>query len=296
MIFAVGVDPLCAIVILETTEYLVIDDTEPLASGLTMIRKLPLIDCRNLAFSPHLAQDRMQRAQQLLGVNVVQRFLCFALYLLGVNRGAIGQAVEIPAETAKSIIKAITKDGLRALEDRRHSMSPFLPQSRPQPAPITLQRAEEHIVVDFGVEGRRLEIPRQNVLQIRVILLSMLNSSLLSNHQVAEVIGLTPAHTATLARRLEHEDIFALIDKRQGQKSDYRVTPAVKAELVQQFVVDAIAHGRVSSEAISAELKDRCQMTVPARTVRHHLASLGLPAIRNSLPQLLAAVKKTSET
>jgi transposase len=261
-----------------------------------MTRKLLLIDCQNLAFSPHLAQDRMQRAQQLLGVNVVQRFLCFALYLLGVNRRAIGQALDIPAETAKSIIKAMTNDGLCALEDRRRGLSTFLPQSWPQPAPITLQEADERIVVDFGIEGRRLEIPRQNALQIRTILLSMLNSGLLSNHQVAEVIGLTPAHTATLAHRLEHEDISSLIDKRQGQKSDYRVTPEVKAELVQQFVVDAIAHRKVSGEAISAELKDRCQMTVPARTVRHHLARIGLPTIKNTLPQLLAAVKKSSET
>ena len=261
-----------------------------------MTRKLQLIDCQNLPFSRHLAQERRQRAQQLLGVNVVQRFLCFGLYLLGVNRSAIGQALDIPAETAKSIIKAMSNDGLCALEDRRRSISTFLPQSRPQPSSITLQKADERFVVDFGVEGRQLEIPQQNPLQIRAVLLSMLNSGLLSNHQVAEVIGLTPAHTAALARRLENEDISSLIDKRQGQKSDYRVTREVKAELVQQFVVDAIAHRKVSSESISAELKERCQMTVPARTVRHHLARIGLPTIKNTLPKLLASVKKNSET
>jgi len=238
----------------------------------------------------------MQRAQQLLGANVVQRFLCFALYLMGVNRSAIGQALDIPAETAKSIVKAMTNDGLSALEDRRRSVSTFLPQSLPQPTPITLREADERIIVDFGVEGRQMVIPRQNVLQIRAVLLSMLNSGLLSNHQVAEGIGLTPTYTATLAHRLEHEDISALIDKRQGQKSDYRVTPEVKAELVQQFVMDAVAHRKVSSEGISAALNDRCQMTVPARTVRHHLARIGLLTIKHTLPKLLAAAKKNSET
>lgn len=261
-----------------------------------MTRKPHLMDCRNLLFSPHLAQDRMQRAQQLFGINVIQRYICFALYLLGVNRSAIGQALDIPPETAKSIIKAMTSDGLCALEDRRRSVSTFLPQSLPQPTPITLREADEHIIVDFGVERRQVVIPRQNVLQMRAVLLSMLNSGLLPCHQVAEVIGLTPTYTATLAHRLEHEDIFALVDKRQGQKSDYRVTPEVKAELVQQFVVDAVAQRKVSSEAISAELKDRCQMNVPARTVRHHLARIGLPAIKNTLPKLLAAAKKNSKT
>jgi hypothetical protein len=259
-----------------------------------MTPKFQFLDCQNLVFSRLLAQDRLLQAQQLLGVNVVQRLLCFALYLLGVNRSAIGQALDIPVETAKSIIKAMSNNGLCALEDRRRSLSTFLPPSRPQPGPVTLQRVDEYVVVDFGVEGRRLEIPRENVLQIRTILLSMLNSGLLSTPQVAEVIGLTPAHTATLAHRLEHEDISSLIDKRRGQKSDYRVTPEVKAELVQQFVVDAVAHGKVSSQAISVELQDRCQMTIPARTVRHHLARIGLPTIKNTLPQLLAAAKKNS--
>jgi DNA-directed RNA polymerase specialized sigma24 family protein len=46
----------------------------------------------------------MQRAQRLLGQSVVRRILCFALYLLGVNRRAIGKALGIPAETAKSTL------------------------------------------------------------------------------------------------------------------------------------------------------------------------------------------------
>ena len=76
---------------------------------------------------------------------------------------------------------------------------------------------------------------------------------------------------------------------------DYLVTPVVKAELVQQFTVDVIARGKTSGEAISAELQDRCDITIPPRTVRHHLARMGLSAIRHSLPQLLDAVKKTSK-
>src|SRR5438093_13356048 len=94
-------------------------------------------------------------------------------------------------------------DGLCALEDRRRSMSTFLQQSPPQPAPITLKGTDERIVVDFGVGGRRLEIPRQNVLRIRAILLPMLNTRLLSNPQVPGGIGLTPSDRARPAHLLE---------------------------------------------------------------------------------------------
>lgn len=263
-----------------------------LEGGLTMKPKSRFIDCRNLTFSPSLSQDRIQRARQSLGETVVHRILSFSLYLLGVNRQAIGRALGIPAETAKSIIKAVGKNGLPALEDRRHRISAFLPRPPSRSAPVTLHPAEEDLVLDFG--ERQLKIPRRDVLQLRTVLLSMLNSGLLTQRQVAGAIGLTPAHTASLARRLDSEGMAALIDKRQGQQADYRITPEVKAELVQQFAVDVIARGKTSGEVISAELQDRCQITVPARTVRHHLARMGLGQIKQSLPQLLAAVKKTS--
>lgn len=257
--------------------------------------KSRFIDCQKLGFSRSLSQDRMQRAIRGLGETVVQRILCFSLYLLGVNRRAIGEALGIPGETAKSIIKAIERNGVPALEDRRHRISTFLPQAPTPMGPIVLSASEEYVVVDFGAEDRRLQIPRQNEMQVRTVLLSLCNSGLLSQGQVADAIGLTRAHTATLAHRLAKEGLYSLIDKRQGQKFDYRITPEVKAELVQQFAIDVIAHGKTSGEAISAELQDRCQITVPARTVRHHLVRMGLQRIKQSLPQLLAAVKKTSK-
>ena len=80
----------------------------------------------------------------------------------------------------------------------------------------------------------------------------------------------------------------------RAQKEDFVVTPSVKAELIQQFAVDVITSGRTSSAAISEKLKERCSIAVPDRTVRHHLSRMGLGSIKHSLPQLVAAVKKTS--
>ena len=258
------------------------------------MEKIPLIDCQNLIFSPRLSESRTDQAQQTLGSMVVQRILCFALYLLGLNRKAIGQSLSIPSETAKSIIKAVNRDGLAALEDRRRRFSTFLPKARPEPPPITLREEEDHIVVDLGVRGRHLKLSRQDPLQLKTVLLSMFNNGLLSKREVAEAIKLTPSHTATLARRLDEEGALSLVDRRQGQKQEYRVTAPVKAELVQQFAVDIITSGQTSGSKISNELKERCNIAVPARTVRHHLAQMGLREIKESLPQLLAVVKKTS--
>jgi hypothetical protein len=121
-------------------------------SGGFIMKKLPLIDCQNLRFSPGLSESRIDQAQQTLGAAVVQRILCFALYLLGVNRNAIAQLLSIPLETAKSVIKAVNRDGLGALEDRRRRFSTFLPRVQKEPTPITLREEEDYVVVDLGVD------------------------------------------------------------------------------------------------------------------------------------------------
>ncbi|MFV9646365.1 MAG: hypothetical protein ACNYWU_11135 [Desulfobacterales bacterium] len=254
----------------------------------------PFIDCQNLNFSPRLSQNRIDQAEQTLGSIVVQRFLCFALYLLGVNRNAIGQSLNIPSETAKSIIKSVNKNGLTALEDRRRRFSNFLPKAKPEPPSITLREEEDRITIDFGISSRYLQLSRQDPLQLKIVLLSMFNNKLLPKQRVAEAIKLTPFHTTTLAQRLSEKGACALVDRRQGQKQEYRVPASVKAELVQQFAIDIITSGKTSAEKISNELKERCDISLPARTVRHHLAQMGLKKIKRSLPQLLVSVKKNS--
>lgn len=232
----------------------------------------------------------MEQAQKVVGPAVLQRLLCYALYLLGLNRQAIGQVLGIPPETAKSIIKTINRDGLGALEDRRQHPGVL----RPKDQPVTLREEGTNITVDLGIGDRVLQLNREDPLQVKTILLTMVNNGLLKKRQVAEVLQITPPYTATLARRLDERGAGSLLDQRQGQKHDFRVPLEVKAELVQQFALDVMTSGQTSGRAISAELEQRCDIFVPARTVRHHLARMGLGKIKKSLPQLVSAVKKNS--
>jgi DNA-binding MarR family transcriptional regulator len=258
------------------------------------MQKMPLINCQSLIFSPQLSENRLAQALEAFGLGVVQRLLCYALYLLGLNRSAIGQTLGMVPERAKSIIKAISKEGLVAFEDRRRSCSTFLPQAPAPPPPVTLREEEGQIVVDLGIKGRSITLSRKDPLQLKTVLLSMMNSGLVSTQQVAEAIPLTLSYTTALARRLQDKGALSLVDQRQGQKRDYRVAPSVKAELIQQFAVDVITRGRTSSRALSEEIRKRCRIAVPDRTIRHHLSRLGLGEITRSLPQLVAALKKTS--
>lgn len=260
-----------------------------------MDKQIPRIDCRSLTFSPRLSETRMVRAQESFGVGAIRRLLCFALYLLGLDRSAIGRALGMPVDTAKSIIKAVNQNGFAAFEDRRHSVSRFRPPAPVKKPPVTIREEGRDVVVDFGIPDTRIRLSRDDSLQMKIILLSMVNSGLLSTRKAADALRLTMTHTGVLARRLREQGSQSLLDQRKGQQQDFVVTPEVKAELIQQFAVDIMTSGRTSSSGISGKLKERCSIVISERTVRHHLARMGLRGIKRSLPQLVAAVKKTSK-
>ena len=72
------------------------------------------------------------------------------------------------------------------------------------------------------------------------------------------------------------------------------MTPEVKSELIQQFVVNALSGWSTSGRAIAEELQQRCEIEVSERSVRLYLNKLGLPKLKESLPALLADQKKRS--
>jgi len=247
-----------------------------------------------LTFSSAHSDKRIQAASSTLGDGVVKRLLAFALFLMGARREDIARHLSMPVGTLFSLLTRMAQHGLPAIEDRRHRHSDFRPPIEHRAAVLDVTSEKSGVVLDFGADGPTVSIPVSNELQTKVFLLTLLQNGVLGRAQVADLLEYSPTHIARMARRLAHGDVRALLGQRQGQQQDYRVTPEVKAELIQQFAVDVIARGHTSGEAISAELQERCQITVPARTVRHHLARMGLSGIRHSLPELLSTVKKTS--
>jgi len=120
----------------------------------------------------------------------------------------------------------------------------------------------------------------------------MLNSGLLSRKDVAAFLDLSSVHTGNLAQRLQDEDIPAVIDKRRGQQKEYRFTPEVKAELIQQYVLEVLLEGKTAGKQLSERLRERCQFILPERSIQYHVEKLGLEKLKKSLPELMEAAKK----
>ena len=259
-----------------------------------------LSHCRNLDFSADLSEQRLTKFINLWDPLVLKRLLCVCLFLLGAKRSKLAGALGLPTNAAHSVIKAVTRDGLPALEDRRKSSSSFLP-----PAPITSQTEEPFsvsfqstgdggLLLDLNTGDHSLLLPDSRPLQKKVILLSLLDAGLVTSTTVADLLGCSSTHVGKLAAKLADGDADALIDQRRGQQNDYLVDETAKGQLIEQFVLALATDGKVSARSLAERLKDEYALDIAPRTVGFHMNKLGLIGIKKHLINSLAIAKKNS--
>lgn len=256
-----------------------------------------MFDCQNLTFSPSLAAQRMASAEPTSSLPVLKRLLCFALFLLGANRSAIARSLDLPLDTAKSILKTLQRDGLPALEDRRQSHSSFLPLPAQTPfAQVELSKQGNNHVIQLGSSALSLTIAQENRLQLRTVLFTFLQSGLLTKEAVAAQLDLSAGHVVHLAQELHDNDVSVLIDKRQGQQNPYRMDSEMLRLIIEQFVIDLVSEGKTSGKELCQHLHERCDVELKERTARHHMEKLGLIELERTLPKQLSDLKKNSIT
>lgn len=155
------------------------------------------MNCETLSFSQKLSDQRINRAEALLGRKVVQKILAYALFLLGVSRSAIASFLNIPPGSVRSLILATNNRGLSGFEDQRIKTSYFKPPL-PEKITLALEVEESFLRVNFNIGDLLLRIPNSNPIQKRVVLLSMANSGLLERNEVANALGLSADRTGKL--------------------------------------------------------------------------------------------------
>jgi hypothetical protein len=252
------------------------------------------MDCRQIEFSPEKSQERIQKALQLFPLKLLMRILAFTLHLLGAKRKDVAALVEMPEESVKTLLRLVLRDGFSALRDRRLSAAPPVIDVQPSPPLLSVQYDQKGWIIEFGVQGETLNIPVTHQVQARTVLLSLLNAGALSAQECASALGISAAHCRELSRKLVSDDVAqSLLDKREGQRRDYRVGPQQKAELIQQLAARAVTGHSTASDLLAEQVNERTQSGLSARTVRWHIRNLGLANIHNTLPQLVETLKKT---
>lgn len=252
------------------------------------------LSCQNIKFDASKSQKRIEKANKIFGEAVINRILCFSLFLLGVTRTTIASLLETPQESVKTTIRTLHNKGVTAFEDGRRKNPAFQQQEKVEMViENKIYYENEFLIIEMGTGQKKIKIHRDNKLQNRVLVLTMLNSGIISNKQASELIGLSNSQTSILSKKIQTNDIDILLDKRHGQAKDYIFSSNVKGEVIQQFAVNVATGKNSSSKSLSEDLKKRCNLDLSARSIRFHVEKLGLSKIRKTLPNLLTTLKKT---
>ena len=251
------------------------------------------MDYRTIEFSTEKAKERIARALKIFPQGVLNRLLAFSLYVLGAKRRIVAEVVEIPEESVKTAVRVLMSDGFPAIQDRRRSNTPRVPGTGVRPPRVSARREDESCVVDLGAGGKEWRIPLANKVEVRTVLLSLCDAGLLPTSEAAAVLELSCGHCRALGRRLALLDVAeALVDKREGQKRDYRVGVDGKAEIIRQFAARTVTGHSTSSEVLAKVVNAEIGVPLSPRTVRWHMNKLGLSGIRKTLPELADTLKK----
>lgn len=250
---------------------------------------------QNIVFSQNQSQKRMGKVLRVMPVQVLKKLLFFALYVLGARLNTIASLVQMPTESGKTTINRVMKDGLPAFHDRRKSVYELpMPDKQSYQTSVSIQ--ENHCTIKFGESGCQLQIPQSHRVHLRSVLLSLLQADLLSLHTVSSVLGITKAHCRELSAKLVQDGVTqVLIDKRKGQKQDFRVDLSIKAELIKQFAARAVTGRSISSQALTQIINSSREVCISPRTIRWHMGKMGLAKIKKALPELVEILKKTAK-
>ena len=252
-----------------------------------------MLNCRQFSFSQLYSQKRLVIADKILGVLVVKRIIGIALYLLGASRKSVAEFLEMPYDTFKSLTERIEKSGTDVFYDRRETPAV---SSVPEPEikfQTKVSTNKNNCIIEFGRAGREIEIPLKNSMQLRVVLLSLLHSKIISSEDISQILNYADSYIRRLAEKLYDNDVDVLFDQRRGQKTDYIFTSAVKAEMIIQVASNAITGKSTSSSTVANDLQVRNGINLSPRSIRMHISKLGLNDIDKKLPLLVDSLKKT---
>lgn len=266
----------------------------------------------DISFSKAHSNKRIQQAAKHIGLKSVNRMIALSLFFLGGNREQISDFLQIPIGTFFSLLTRFPGQGIDALIDKREKPKPKAyetnietqtPAKTPQNdvndstvcSPVLeIVLGEQRKVLNVSPQNRIIAVETSNTLQFKIIILSFVNARFLTPDEAGQLLSYSERHVRTLCKKLQSDDINALLDKRQGQQKDYVFTDQIKAQLIQQYVLNLVTGASTSSSKITSQLNKTCNSGISERTVRQHQAKLGLNKLKKSLPGLLKQLKKSS--
>jgi hypothetical protein len=258
-----------------------------------MMNEIDSIDCRNLSFSVDLSESRLTKAQLVFGEKVLKRIIVFSLYMLGVRRIEIAQAVKLPENTVRTMLETISRNGVASLLNRRKKRFEVMEDtvsklSKKENIEIT----ERNDRYQISINGTDIFILKSNRDQLKAMVLTFAENGLITKIYAGKILNISSSHVGYLINNVTENDLSCLIDQRKGQQKNFVFTPEIKSELIVQFAVNATTGRSTSSPVLAKDIEQRTSHELSPRSIRFHINSLGLKGKAAQLWELVG-LKKT---
>jgi hypothetical protein len=226
--------------------------------------------------SNNLSQKRIERATNTLGKGVVYRLLAFASYLLGWSYEDVARSYGYSVPGLKSLVKQVFSKGLERFVDQRRK-DVWLPPSvepLPEKAEVHLEKRDDVIIVHMNATS--LVIRAEDNLARKILAMILVDSGVMTQKAAAEITGTMPLAVSKNFQTFKTTGAVGLIDKREGQKQDYKFSPEVKGELIYGYSMKALENIRPTSSMLAQYLSNAFGQPFSRRSVSHHLEQIGL--------------------
>jgi hypothetical protein len=226
-----------------------------------------------LNYSTVNREKRLAHAKSVLGVKFVNRIIAFVLFLLGAKRQEIAQYLEVPLDTLLSFFTRVTNYGSSGFLDMRSKKAAMAHTVQSE---LTCSINEYQFELNFGQSIKTISIPKNNELQFKTLILTFLDNGILDRKTAANALNYSTGNTDKLLREMREHDIGSLVDKRHGQQNDYVFDPVTKSELITQYAINAAMGKPTSGCVLAGDLEKRTSLKLSDRSIRFHIAKLGL--------------------
>ena len=236
--------------------------------------------------SEALARTRLNKATATLGQEVVRRIVAFGLFLIGFPRESVANSLGFTTAGLKSLVDQVLKDGVARFLDRR-KRQPYpriakVEQTTPIKAQLEIGLEEDFVKVNLSGPCQ-LTVREGDRLARKVLAMILIDSGLISQRKAAELIGCRPLAVSKNFQLYRQEGCRGLMDRRVGQRRDYKFTTAIKGELIYAFAMDILKECKASQGTITSHLEKTFNRPFSTRTVSYHLAKTGLNDIKKRL-------------
>ena len=226
-------------------------------------------------------QKRLDKAIDRLGEDVVKRILGFSLYTLGYSYEWINKHIGMPEAGMKLIVGEIYDNGVERFIDKRkkdsYSINIKASPTKSIPSKVTLIENSNNEFFEFTSTGPiSLNIRKDDHLSKKIISLLFLESNLLNQKEVSEILGCQRQAVHRNQMNLKSMGVKGLYDNRLGQKKDYKYSPDHKSKIIHEFFLAILENKLPSKINITKRLNEKSPDLYSQRSVADHLKKMGL--------------------